>query len=82
MSDPNVVSFWLYHGGKFIKRPRKRYIDEKLGFCYEFDKNYASFFEIVRIVENFGYVKGNQLLYLLPHRPIQVGIRLLKDDKD
>ena len=33
-------------------------------------------------IQHFGYVKGDELFYLLPHRPIQVGIRPIKDDKD
>ena len=82
MSDPSVVSFRVHFGGKFVNTPRKRYIDEKLGFYYDFDKDYVSYFEIEGIVENFGYSIWDQLFYLLPHKPIQIGVRPLGDDKD
>lgn len=72
----------MHYGEKFIERYHLRYIDGKLGCYYKFDKSHVSYFEIECIVENFGYVKGDQLFYLLPYRPIQVGVRPTWDDED
>ena len=82
MSGADVISFRVHHGGKFVETPHKRYVDGKLGFYYDFGKDYISFFEIDGIVENFGYLKGDELFYLLPHRPLQIGIRPIRDDRD
>lgn len=82
MLDLNIVYFQVHHGEKFVERPCKRYLDRQLKFYHEFDKDYISFFEIEKIVKNFGHVKGDKLFYLLPHRAIQISIRPIMDDKD
>lgn len=72
----------MYHGEQFVEMPHKRHVGGQLRFYYDFKKDYMSFFEIERIVKNFSYIKEDEIFYLLLHRPIQIGIRSIKDDKD
>lgn len=75
MLNSYVISFRVHHGRKFIEMPRKRYVNGQLRFYYKFEKDYVSLFEIKEIVEHFGYLKGDELFYLLPHKLLQISIR-------
>ena len=59
MSCLNAISFRVHYGGKFVEMSHKRYINGKLGFYCDFDREYVSYFEIKGIVANCCYIKGD-----------------------
>ncbi|KAF7119302.1 hypothetical protein RHSIM_Rhsim13G0148900 [Rhododendron simsii] len=80
MADPKHT-FEVHHGGQFTDMPwGKMYLGEKVDFINDIDPDLMSYFEMVIIIKELGYVENAIMYHCLPDCDLDGGLREINTD--
>ncbi|KAG5540566.1 hypothetical protein RHGRI_020696 [Rhododendron griersonianum] len=81
MSDA-MFMFEVHHGGYFENVPTKKYSMGKVEFIRNVDKDLMSYFELISMIKDLGYLENCNIYHKLPDCDLDGGLRELKTDAE